>query len=134
MRGRHRTFSSLQVVLGLTMVGVGILKFVRPNFKVQNDVTLQAFIDAGWLWPLIGAAETVGGLAVASGVFVPLGLVVLAPVVAGIAAFALKTGGEETSVGFVVLAMHLSLCWHWRDAFRPLLTRSSPTGRKRENP
>ena len=127
MRGRHIAFSLMQVVLGLTMLAFGILKFVRPSFKVQNDTTLQTFIDTGWLWPLIGAAETVGGLAVSSGAFVPLGLVVLAPVVAGITAFALKTGGEETSVGFVVLALHLSLCWHWRDSFRPLLTRSSPT-------
>ena len=109
------------------MAVFGFLKFVKPDLKVQDDQTLQAMIDTGWLWQLIGAAELFGGLAVASGVLVPLGLAVLAPVVVGIFAFAVKTGGEEASVGFVVLALHLLLCWHWRASLRPLfvLTRTS---------
>ena len=120
MRRRMILVVGVQVLFGLTMAVFGLLKFIKPDIKVQDDVTLQSFIDTGWLWQLVGAAELVGGLAVASGLLVPLGLIVLTPVVLGIAAFAFKTGGDEASVGFVVLALHLFLCWRWRSAFRPL--------------
>ncbi len=103
------------------MVVVGVLKFADPDFKVADDATLRAFVDSGWLWQLIGAAETLGGAALLSGLYAPLGLAVLAPVVAGITAFAIKVGGEETSVGFVVLGAFLYLVWHRRTSFEPLL-------------
>lgn len=110
-----------QALLGATMTAVGVLKFVVPHFKVADDVVLQSFIDTGWLWQLIGAAEMIGGLAVASNRLVPLGLAILAPVVSGIAAFAFTTGGEEASIGIVVLALHLVIAWNWRAAFAPLV-------------
>jgi hypothetical protein len=56
---------------------------------------------------VIGLAEIAGGLALLSGWFVPLGLAVLVPVTAGIVAFAIKTRGEEVTVGFVLAAAHL---------------------------
>lgn len=119
----HAATTAGRVLLGSVMFVVGILKLARPGFKVADDVTLRAFIDSGWLWQLIGAAEVIGGAALLSGAFVPLGLAVLAPVVAGITAFAVKVGGEEASVGFIVLGVHLALCWAYRSSFAPLLAR-----------
>jgi putative oxidoreductase len=110
----------VRVVIGSMMLIVGVLKFIKPDFKVAEDVTLEAFIDSGWLWPLIGAAETVGGLALLVKRFVPIGLAVVAPVVAGIFAFSLKTGGEEAGVGVLLLAGLLYLSWQYREHFRPL--------------
>lgn len=121
--GRSRIEVVVRVGLGLVMFVVGVLKFVKPDFKVADEPTLQAFIDSGWLWELIGAAEIVGGAALVSGLYVPLGLAVLAPVVVGIAAFAVKVGGEETSVGFIVLGLHLYLVWTRRFSFRSLAGR-----------
>jgi uncharacterized membrane protein YphA (DoxX/SURF4 family) len=112
-----------RLLLGAVMLTVGALKFARPEFKVADNATLRAFVDSGWLWQLIAAAEVVGGAALVTGLYVPLGLAVLAPVVAGITAFALKTGGEEVSVGFIVLALHLGLAWAYRCSFAPLLQR-----------
>jgi uncharacterized membrane protein YphA (DoxX/SURF4 family) len=118
----------LRLLLGVTMVVVGLLKFIRPEFKVKDDPTLKAFIDSGWLWQLIGLTEVVGGAALASGIFLPLGLAVLAPVTAGILAFALKTGGDEVSVGILIAAIHLYLFWQNRDSFRFLLQRGPAAG------
>ena len=117
--------TALRIVLGLTMLVVGILKFAKPDFKVADDATLRAFVESGWLWQLIGAAEMIGGAALLSGLYVPLGLAVLAPVVAGIAAFAIKVGGEETSVGFTVLGAYLYLVWRRRSSFTMLTRRHS---------
>jgi uncharacterized membrane protein YphA (DoxX/SURF4 family) len=118
---RPWTNLGLRLLLGLTMTVVGVLKFVRPEFKVAEDATLTAFIDSGWLWQLIGGAELIGGLALVVGRYVPLGLAVLAPVTTGILAFSLRTGGDELSVGVIVAAIHLYLVWQSREAFRPLL-------------
>ena len=119
------TETALRILLGLTMLVVGILKFAKPDFKVADDATLRAFVESGWLWQLIGAAEMIGGAALLSGLYVPLGLAVLAPVVAGIAAFAIKVGGEETSVGFTVLGAYLYLVWRRRTSFTTLTQRHS---------
>ena len=73
-----------------------------------ENVTLQVFIDSRWLWPLIGVAETLGGTGLLVRRFVPFGLAMLAPVVAGIFAFSLKFGGEESSVGVLLLAGFLT--------------------------
>jgi uncharacterized membrane protein len=59
----HRPTQILRILIGIMMVVVGVLKFVKPDFKVAEDATLQSFIDSGWLWPMIGAAEVLGGLA-----------------------------------------------------------------------
>jgi uncharacterized membrane protein YphA (DoxX/SURF4 family) len=111
----------LRILVGAIMLVTGTLKFVKPDFKTVEDATLQAFIDTGWLWQLIGAAEVVGGAMLFSKRFAPLGLAVLAPVVAGILAFALKVGGEETSVGLLLAVFHVYLAWQMSDSFRSLI-------------
>jgi uncharacterized membrane protein YphA (DoxX/SURF4 family) len=126
MRRRQLLVTIVRTLVGVMMVVIGVMKFVKPSFKASDDGTLQSFIDTGWLWQLIGAAEAIGGLALVSGWFVPLGLAVLTPVVAGILAFALKYGGEETSVGILLAAVHLWLCWKYRDSFRSLFTKRNP--------
>jgi putative oxidoreductase len=124
----RRVTTALRVLLGATMLVSGALKFIQPEIKGGSDPTLRAFIDSGWLWQLIGAAEALGGLALVVGLYVPLGLAVLAPVVVGIFAFSVKTGGDEMSVGVLVAAIHFSLIWRFRDSFRALAQRrSAPT-------
>jgi putative oxidoreductase len=122
---QRRIALGLRVIIGIMMAVVGLLKFVKPDFKVAADATLQAFIDSGWLWPLIGAAELVGGVSLASGQYVPLGLAILTPIVVGILLFAIKVGGEETSVGFILAITHGLMLWHWRASYRPLFKRTS---------
>jgi hypothetical protein len=117
---RKRIRVGLQVIFGLLMVGAGVVKFIRPEAKIADSATLKAFVDSGWLWPMIGAGEAVGGLAVLSNRYVPIGLAILTPIVAGIAAFAIKFGGEEASVGILLAAVHLYLLWEWRARFANL--------------
>ncbi len=114
----------VRILIGLMMLVVGLFKFIKPNFKVADDATLQGFIDSGWLWPMIGSAEVVGGASLVSGQYVPLGVAILTPVVAGIFAFALKTGGEEASVGVLLALIHAGLLWSYRKAFIGLFERS----------
>jgi hypothetical protein len=119
----HRNLgTALRYLIGVTMVITGILKFVKPDFKVAENATLQAFIDSGWLWPLIGATETIGGLSLFAKRLVPLGITVLAPVIVGIFAFSLKTDGEEASVGILLLAALVYLAWQERARFTTLWT------------
>jgi putative oxidoreductase len=120
MRSRRLT-TGLRLLLGATMAVVGALKFIRPEFKVADDPTLRAFIASGWLWPLIGGTELLAGVGLLSGFYVPLALLVLAPVTAGILAFSLTHGGEELWVGIIIAAIHISLAWQFLDCYRPLL-------------
>lgn len=117
---RSKIATVVQIVVGMVMAVFGVLKFIKPELKVKDDATLRSFINSGRLWQLIGAAEAIGGLAMASCRFVPLGLTILAPVVAGIVAFSVKTGGEELSVGVLLAVAHLWLSWQWRSSFAAL--------------
>jgi hypothetical protein len=122
----HRRLTlGLRILVGTIMLVTGALKFIKPDFKTVEDVALQAFIDTGWLWQLIGAAEVVGGALLLWRRTAPLGLAVLAPVVAGILAFAIKVGGEETSVGLLLAAFHIYLAWQMRNSFRSLVAASA---------
>jgi uncharacterized membrane protein len=124
---RRHVPTIIRYLIGAAMVVTGIMKFVKPDFKVAENVTLQAFIDSGWLWPLIGAAEALGGLGLFFKRFLPLGIAILAPVVAGIFAFSLKTGGEEASVGVLLLAGLVYLAWQERARFSSLWQEAAPT-------
>jgi putative oxidoreductase len=122
---QRRIALGIRIIVGVTMAVVGLMKFVKPDFKVADNLTLQAFIDSGWLWPLIGGAELIGGVSLASGQYVPLGLAILTPVIVGILLFAIKVGGEETSVGFILAIAHGFMLWHWRASYRSLFERTT---------
>ena len=74
-----------------------------------------------YMLPTVKALELLCGLALLSGRFVPLALVVLAPIMVNIVGVHLVLAPEGLPVaGFVLLAT-LFLAWHHRSAYLPLL-------------
>jgi len=71
---------------------------------------------------ILKSTEVVAGLLILSGVAVPLGLTVLAPIVVMIFAFHAfgETSGMLMAIGLVVA--QLFLAWSYRGAFRGVLT------------
>jgi hypothetical protein len=68
------------------------------------------------------------GALLLAGRYVPLALTVLAPVIVNILAFHIFLEPAMLPLPIVVLALEITLAWHYRDVFRPMLqARVAPT-------
>jgi hypothetical protein len=81
----------------------------------------------GYMFPLIKGTEVLGGLLLLSGRLVPLGLLLLAPVIVNIVAFHFVLA-PPNPVTFLVLALPLYLAWVYRNNFKGVLeVNAKPT-------
>jgi uncharacterized membrane protein YphA (DoxX/SURF4 family) len=112
----------LFVVFGLN----GFLHFIPMQpLPDKAGQLMGAFAAAGYLFPLIKTTEIVGGLALLTGRFVPLGLTVLAPVVVNVAAFHLALTPGRVGMSVFLVAAMAYLGWAYRDAFRGMLSATA---------
>jgi len=81
----------------------------------------SAMVQSGYLMSLVYATQLGAGLLLVSGFFVPLALVVIAPVVVNIVAFHLFLAPAGMGIAVVTVALELILAWNYRSAFAPLL-------------
>jgi uncharacterized membrane protein YphA (DoxX/SURF4 family) len=85
-----------------------------------------ALFASGYLFPLLKVTEVVAGLLLLSGLFVPLALALLAPVVVNIVAFHLFLAPAGLPIPLAVLAVEIYLAWTYRAAFAPMLHLRTP--------
>ena len=112
---------SLFFVFGLN----GFLNFIPPPTEPMPEGAVSlgvAFMNSGYLMPFIKGSEVLGGLLLLCNRFVPLALVVLAPIVLNILAFHLFLLPSGTGLAVVILALELYLAWGYRRAYAPLLS------------
>jgi hypothetical protein len=111
----------------------GFLNFIPPPPDPMPERAVQlgaAFTSSGYLLQLIKGTEVLCGLLLLCNRFVPLALVVLAPVVVNIVAFHLWLVPSGMGLSLAVLGLELYLAWAYRRAFAPLLTaRAAVAGR-----
>jgi len=107
----------------------GFFNFIpMPATPPQRVVPfMTGLMAAGYFFPLLKLTETVCGLLLLTNRFVPLALIVLAPIVVNIAAvhFILDPSGAAMAA-FLVMALAY-LGWEYRFYFRGVLTaRTEP--------
>ncbi len=90
-----------------------------------NDL-LAAFARSGYLFPLIKGTEVAVGAFMLTGLFVPLALTALAPIVVNIIAFHVFLAPGNIGVLAVMVAAGTALAWTHRATFAPLL-RARPS-------
>ncbi|WP_413668246.1 DoxX family membrane protein [Mucilaginibacter sp. Mucisp86] len=86
---KNKILFVLCLLTGLMFINAGLNKFLNympmPKDMPQNMVkVMQAYMEIGWIMPLVGVAEIVGGLLLIFGRTRALGAVVLVPVLTGI--------------------------------------------------
>jgi hypothetical protein len=118
-----------RVLLGLifTVFGLnGFLHFIpQPEMPPAAIAFFGGLAAAGYMLPLLFATQIVGGVLLLAGL-VPLGLLLLAPVIVNIVGFHLFVSPNGLGVALVVTALEVFLAWVYREAFRPLLSSSAP--------
>lgn len=118
-----------RVLLGLAFVVFGLngfFNFIPPPPPGSIPAGAEAFggamLATGYLMPLVKGTEIFCGALLLANRFVPLALVVLAPVLVNIVAFHVFLAPSGTGMSIVFVALELYLAWFHRAAFRPLLT------------
>lgn len=128
-----------RILLGLIFFVFGLNGFLgfmpQPPQPPEAGAFLGALAATGYMFPLIKGTEVLAGALLLGNAFVPLALLLLAPIVVNIVAFhlALAPGGMAMVVALVALMAFLA--WRYRAAWRGVLARGArpeavaPTGR-----
>lgn len=118
-----------RVLLGLVffVFGLGaLLNWFPPPPPESLPPKLVAFDGAmrssGYLFELVKGTETAMGALLLVNRFVPLALVILAPVIVNIVLVNLLMAPFGLPIALTVLALELYLAWAHRRAYAPLLT------------
>jgi putative oxidoreductase len=117
---------AVRSVLGLAFLVFGLnhfLEFFKPSGPSPTPAALsfiQAIAATHYL-DVVKVIEVTGGFLLLTRLFVPLGLVLLTPVIVNIALFDVLLM-KGPGLGVPMLAMALFLIWAYRAYFAPLFT------------
>ena len=119
-----------RVLMGLFFFVFGLNGFLhflpQPPLEGPAGAFAGALAATGYMFPLIKGTEVVAGALLLSNRFVPLALVLLAPVVVNIAAFHTFLT-PPNGMAYFLLVANAYLGWAYRDAFRGMLgAKNSP--------
>lgn len=99
----------------------GFFHFIpQPPLEGPAGAFAGALFATGYMFPLIKGTEVLAGVLLLAGRYVPLALLLLAPVVVNILAFHLFLAPTGLLIPFVTLALLLYLAWTEREAYAPL--------------
>ncbi len=119
----------LQRLLGFIFLAFGMNGFLHfipqmaiPNPAVQFFVALAA---TGYILPLLFATQALAGVLLILGLYVPLALALLAPILVNIFLFHLFLAPGGLPVAVVVVGLELYLVRAYGDAFAPMLRARS---------
>jgi uncharacterized membrane protein YphA (DoxX/SURF4 family) len=114
-----------RVFMGLIFFIVGMNNYFHffsiPLPGPRGLLFIQALMQSGYFWGFLKATEIVCGVLLLSGLFVPLALVVLAPIVIQICLFHAFLDPHGAPVGFVLLGSELFLLWFYRRNYQGIL-------------
>lgn len=126
----------LRVLIGVLFVvmGLNLIFMFLPQPPGQMSPGAIAFSNglaaSGYMPVLLGGTQAIAGALLVTNRFVPLALVVLAPIVVNIVFFHAFLQQSGLAVAIPVAAIEIYLAWAYRDYFRSVLTmRAKPAGR-----
>ncbi|MBT1688048.1 DoxX family membrane protein [Dawidia soli] len=116
----------VRVLMGLLFLFSSVSYFFNlipvPPLEGNMKTFSEGLAASGYLMTLIKGTELICSLALISGFFVPLALVVLFPIIVNIFFVHLLLAPDGMPVAIFVLAGALFLAYAKRDHYKPLLT------------
>ena len=115
-----------RILLGLVFTVFGLNGFLHflpmPPMSGPPADFFAAMFKTGYMLNLIFGAQVIGGVLVLAGVFVPLGLTILAPVIVNIFFFHLHLDPSGLPLALIVVILEVFMAWCYRDKFAPLFS------------
>jgi putative oxidoreductase len=117
-----------RVLLGLMFVFFGLNGFLNflpsPPLTGVSGAFLGALTTSHYVY-LVCAVQLLGGLLLLAGQFLPVGLALLAPVIANIVTYHLTMDRGGAQLAILATILWAFLAWKFRAYFAPLFTRNA---------
>lgn len=121
----HKTITAARYVLGLMLFVFGLNGFLQflpmPEMPEAAGRFLGAMMETGYLFTLVKLVEITVGVLLLTNRFVPLALVLLAPVSVNIVAFHLFLDPAGIAAGAVVFLLNVFLLFAYKPVYEPML-------------
>ena len=120
-----------RLLLGLIFFVFGLNGFFLfmpppPNLPPGVVSFMTGMAATRYFFSLLAGTQTLAGALLLANRFVPLALIILAPVIVNIVAFHLFLAPDGLVLALLVLALELYLAWNHRAAYRSLLVARAP--------
>jgi putative oxidoreductase len=119
-----------RILLGLVFFVFGLNGFLQflpvPPMPAGAAAFATGLMGSGYFFPFLKALETLSGLLLLSGFFVPLALVVLAPIIAHIFLFHAFLEPSGVPIALVIGALEIYLAFFaepYKNTIRPLFRK-----------
>ncbi len=114
-----------RVLLGLVFVVFGLNGFFHfiepPEMNEAAGALMGALVGTGYFMAVVKLVEVVSGVMILTDKYLPLGLVLLAPVSVNILLFHLFLDRSGLGMAIVIVVAQLFLAWAYRDSFSGVL-------------
>jgi uncharacterized membrane protein YphA (DoxX/SURF4 family) len=122
-----------RVLLGLIFVVFGLNGFFRfiptPEMTDAAGSLMGALVATGYFMMVVKLVEVLAGLMILTGRFLPLGLILLAPVSVHILLLHVFLDPAGLPIAIFIIVLQLFLAWAYRDSFSCVLQANpKPTG------
>lgn len=124
MKTAHYASATARILLGLifTVFGANFFLHFLPQPPMSGPPADfgAALFQSGYVMQTVKVVEIAAGLLLLSNRFVPLALVLLAPIVVGIVGFHLSLAPATGGAAYLTLVLELFLAYAYRAAYAPL--------------
>ena len=123
---KKKILFGVSLLFGLMFINSGLNKFFNyiplPKDMPENMIRLMGAIkEIGWLLPLIGAAEIVGGILFIPNTFRALGAIIIFPVLVGIILTHIFSAPSGLPMALVLLGIELLVIIENRGKYLPMI-------------
>ena len=123
---KRKILLAVSILFGLMFINSGLNKFFNymPMPKDMPESTMKlfgAFMQIGWLMPLIAVAEIVGGILFMTNKYRALGAIIIFPVLIGILLTHIMYQPSGLPIALVLLAIEFWVIIENRDKYLPMI-------------
>jgi uncharacterized membrane protein YphA (DoxX/SURF4 family) len=117
-------------LFGFMFINAGLNKFLNymplpPNLPEKMVKAMSAFMEIGWLIPLIGIAEIVGGLLIIFPRTRALGALIILPVMVGIILTNIVQDKSGLPIAFTLSVILIGIMYDNREKYFPLINKTN---------
>lgn len=120
-------YTITRVILGLAFVFYGVTKFLplpAPELPGPANAFLMAMGATGYFIPFVGLAELIVGILLLANIWVPLAMIVLAPIMLNVILFNLFLAPSIVGVIMllIIVALQAYIMYYTWQHYKPLFT------------
>ncbi len=116
-------------ILGLIFIVFGFNAFFHfiplPPSPPRAQAFMGALMQSGYFFPMLKITELTCGFFLLLGRWVPLVLIILAPVILNIFLFHLFLAPDGLLIGCILVGLEVFLAWSYRRSYGPLFQSGS---------